>query len=98
LRERIAAIERGVDPLQLSPLPVVYDTVRSIRQVTLRKVQGFTIGGLLTLAIGIGLGLTLFLLPSSDGKDAWPIGFVPALLGVALLLSARILRSSLDEA
>jgi hypothetical protein len=91
-RERIAAIEKGLDLSQLAPI-----SIPSARHATLRKAQGLTIGGLVTLAIGIGLPLTLILMPASDGREAWPIGFVPAFLGIALLLSARVVRRGLDE-
>lgn len=91
-RERIAAIEKGLDVTQLPPI-----ALPSPRRTALRKVQGMTIGGLLTLAIGIGLGITLLLMPANDGGEAWPIGFVPAFLGIALLLSARVVRRGLDE-
>lgn len=98
-RERIAAIERGLDISQLPPMwPGNADSVLSARQVGLRKAQGLTIGGLLTFALGLGLIFTLLLLPFHDGGDAWSIGFVPIFMGIALLLSARIVRRGLDEA
>jgi hypothetical protein len=96
-RERVAAIEKGLDPSQQAVwgVPPAYQSSLPPRQVALRKMQGFTIGGLLTLALGIGLGLTLLLLP--DGREAWPIGFVPAFVGIALLISARVVRRGLNE-
>ena len=87
-RERIAAIERGLDVSHL-PAPAL-----PAPATPAGRAQGLMIGGLLTLAIGAGLGITLFLMPAHDGGDAWPIAFVPALLGIALLLSARIVRSN----
>ncbi len=89
-RERIAAIERGLDVSQLMPLPVF-----SSQPTTLRRVQGLMIGGVLTLALGLSLSLTLLLMPPHDGREAWPIGLVPMFMGVALLISARIVRSDL---
>jgi hypothetical protein len=91
-RERIAAIEKGLDITQLT-LPASI----SPRQAALRRMQGLTIGGLVTLALGVGLSLTLLLMPASDGREAWPVGLVPAFLGVALLISARVVRRGLDE-
>ena len=93
-RERIAAIEKGLDVSQL-PAPGV--PALTWRQMTLRRVQGLIIGGLLTLAIGIGLSVMLLLLPASDGREAWSVGFVPLLIGAALLISSRLVRRSLDE-
>lgn len=90
-RERIAAIERGLDLSQLPPLPVL-----SRRQSSLRKAQGLMIGGVLTLALGLGVSCTLLLLPYHDGREAWPIGFVPMFMGIALLIAARIVRGGID--
>ena len=92
-RERIAAIEKGLDLSQMPPLP--FPT--SVRHAALRKVQGLMIGGVLTLAIGISLSLTLILLAENDAKQAWPIGLVPMFVGVALLISAGIVRRGVDE-
>ena len=92
-RERIAAIERGVD---ISQLPR-YDIPVTPRKTGLRRVQGLMIGGVLTLGLGVGLTLTLLLMPIHDGRDAWPIGFVPIFMGIALMISSRIARNGLDE-
>jgi hypothetical protein len=92
-RERIAAIEKGLDVSQ-QPLLVMPASLPA-RQLALRSVQGLTIGGLVTLALGIGLGLMLLLLPASKG--AWPVGLVPAFIGIALLVSARVVRKGVDE-
>ena len=92
-RERIAAIERGLDITQLPR----YDAPISSRQSRLRRVPGLMIGGVLTLALGVGVSLTLLLMPIHDGREAWPIGFVPIFMGIALMISARIARNGLDE-
>lgn len=96
-RERLAAIERGVDVTKLAPLVVPNANVLTPAKSARRKAQGMTIGGLLTLALGLGLLLTLKLMPAHDGGDAWPIGFVPVFMGIALLLSARIVRRGAEE-
>ena len=95
-RERIAAIERGVDPSKLAPLPVTalddepetwtmsqYDRDR-------RRAQGIMIGGIVTLAVGVGLMAFLNLV--DDHGNAWAVGIIPATIGVALLLSAFLVR------
>jgi hypothetical protein len=92
-RERIAAIEKGLDLSQQARWEIPGSM--SAQQIALRKRQGFTIGGLLTLALGIGLGLMLLLLP--EATQAWPIGLVPAFIGIALLISARVVRRGLGE-
>ena len=91
-RERLAAIERGLDVSQLAPVPALTG-----RHAALRKAQGLTIGGLLTFALGAGLALTLLLLPDSEAKTSWPIGLVPLFIGVALLASALVVRRSVTE-
>ena len=81
-RERIAAIERGVDPAKLTPLPATalddepetwtmsqYDRDR-------RRAQG----------------LMAFLNLVEDHGNAWAVGIIPATIGVALLLSALLVR------
>lgn len=97
LRERIAAIERGIDVRLLPPLPLPIENAQSQRDSVRRKAQGFQIGGLLTLGIGLGLIFMLSFLPHGQGRDAWGIGFVPTFLGIALLLCARVVRASADE-
>lgn len=95
-RERIAAIERGVDPAKLAPLPVSalddepetwtmsqFDRDR-------RRSQGLMIGGIVTLAVGIGL--MAFLSVIEDHGNAWAVGIIPATIGVALLLSSFLVR------
>lgn len=96
-RERLAAIERGVDVTKLAPLVVPNANVLTPAESARRKAQGMTVGGLLTLALGLGLSFTLVLMPTNDGRDAWPIGFVPVFMGIALLLSARIVRRGAEE-
>lgn len=95
-RERIAAIERGVDPAKLAPLPVAalddepetwtmsqYDRER-------RRAQGIMVGGIVTFAVGIAL--MAFLNIVDDHGNAWAVGIIPATVGVALLLSSFLVR------
>ena len=95
-RERIAAIERGVDLAKLAPLPVTalddepeawnmsqYDRDR-------RRAQGLMIGGIVTLAVG--LALMAFLNVIEEHENVWAVGIIPAAIGVALLLSAFLVR------
>jgi hypothetical protein len=96
-RERIAAIERGVDPAKLAPLPATallddepetwhvsqYDRDR-------RRSQGLMVGGIVTMAVGISL--MAFLNFMDDHGNAWAVGIIPATVGVALLLSSFLIR------
>ena len=102
-RERIAAIEKGIDPSKLPPLPAVGDDMADLllkdfvaqfrptqRQAALRQAQGLAIGGLIALSIGIGLAVMLLFLPDHDANRAWPAGIMPFFIGLALLISSRI--------
>jgi len=95
-RERIAAIERGVDPAKLSPLPVTAlddepeTWTMSQYERDRRRHQGILIGGIVTTAAG--LGLMLFLNIMENDGNAWAVGIIPAAVGVALLLSAFLVR------
>lgn len=98
-RERIAAIERGIDPSKLPPPPVVAggDDIASLylspRQFALRRAQGLFIGGIITMSVGVGLGLMLSLLSDLEDKNVWAVGLVPACIGLALMLSSAVVRS-----
>ncbi|HEY7727171.1 MAG TPA: hypothetical protein VID50_01815 [Candidatus Eisenbacteria bacterium] len=95
-RERIAAIERGVDPSKLPPigggnggLDSSYDRWAYRSAAPLRRAQGLVIGGLVTLAVGIGI--SVFLWGVESDHKAWAVGLIPGLVGVALLLGAAII-------
>jgi uncharacterized protein DUF6249 len=89
-RERIAAIEKGLNLAQLTPLPVP-----SPRHLGMRRAQGMTVGGLLTFFLGIGLLFGLWF--HADGHDSWSIGFVPTFIGIGLMLAARIVRKGAES-
>ena len=88
-RERIAAIERGLDPSKLPPLPTspYYEELVSGRRPTARA-QSLMIGGLVTVAAGIGV--MVLLLAIEPHENHWVAGLIPILVGTALLISARI--------
>jgi hypothetical protein len=91
-RERIAAIERGIDPSKLPPLPTaeVHETYawRFGGASPARRAVGLLIGGIVTLAVGIGIMLMVYILEPDD--RSWASGLVPAFIGIALLISAWI--------
>jgi hypothetical protein len=93
-RERIAMIERGMDPTKLPPLPSMGDldvgVSDSPAEAARRRSQGLMIGGLVSLAVGIGLGIMLYYIADENG--VWAVGSIPAAIGVALLLSAFLIR------
>ena len=95
-RERIAAIQAGIDPSKLPPLPMTsdfFDTTQSLGdplQSARNRSQGLLIGGFVTLLGGIGVGLFLGIL--NDGDRVWAVGIIPAFVGVALLISGFLVR------
>ncbi len=92
-RERIAAIERGIDPANLPPVstPGAYENGHGWGSRT-RRAHGLLIGGLVTIAVG--LSMMVFLRGVEPGHDHWLIGLMPTLVGVALLVSARVVWPS----
>ena len=88
-RERLAAIERGIDPSKLPPPPSVGgDNPYMFSHDPRHRAQGLMIGGLVTLAVGIGLSVLIW--TNSEESHGWAVGLIPGLVGVALLLSAWI--------
>lgn len=93
-RERIAAIERGMDPTKLPPLPsaggggdLIYG---SPEEAARRRAEGLMIGGIISVAAGAGISVFLSIM-ETDGR-AWAVGIIPFSIGVALLLSAWLVR------
>ena len=92
-RERILAIERGIDPSKLPPPPTLGDDLDGLDRSTRdphRLAQGLMIGGLVTLAVGVGLSVLIW--TATDERTGWAVGLIPGLVGVALLLSAWLIK------
>jgi hypothetical protein len=93
-RERIAMIEHGLDPSKLPPLPLseIADAgpLQSPADYARRRSQGLLIGGLVTLAVGLSLGVMLyFVADAGEGEHGvWAVGLIPMAIGIALLMSA----------
>ena len=85
-KERIAAIERGVDPEKLPALPVT--EAYGLGSSRIRRAHGLLIGGLVLLAVGLGMGV-VFSFVEPD-KSLWIAGVVPGFVGLALLLASRV--------
>jgi hypothetical protein len=99
-RERIAAIERGIDPSKLSPLPVLdvdFQKIAALLPTNKQKAQGFLITGVVLLGCSIGLTLMLLLLPDPRANSAWAAGMMPLAIAVALLVAALIVRRTPDD-
>lgn len=93
-QERIAAIQRGVDPAQLPPLQadLMSDSPFSPQESDRRRRQGLLIGGIVTLFAGIGIAMFLWILRPDGERYVWAIGLIPIAVGLGLLLSALIIR------
>jgi hypothetical protein len=94
-RERIAAIERGLDPAKLPPHPLdveneSYDHAYSHARNPARHAQNLMIGGIVTLAVGISMGIFLRIAVTND--PAWAVGLIPTGVGLALILSSILVR------
>jgi predicted PurR-regulated permease PerM len=85
-RERIAAIERGIDPSKLPPLPLPAGTdelaamYMSPRRAALHQAQSLLVGGLITFAVDLGFALTMLVLDRTG--RAWAVGLIPGFVGI----------------
>jgi len=52
-------------------------------QAQVRRREGMKLGGLITLAAGLGLGIFLFFIERDE--PVWVVGLIPVLIGAALL-------------
>lgn len=88
-RERIAAIERGMDP---DKLPQAHDLdgldPYGAGNGRLRRAHGLVIAGLILIAVGVSL--MVLLQQVEPHKSHWVLGLMPLLVGIALLLASRI--------
>ena len=89
-RERIAALERGVDPSKLPPPPVLDYGPAYGTYSPMRRYHGLMIGGIVCLVVSISIAAFLMLMVSE--KNAWSVALIPAGVGVALLLSAALVK------
>ena len=94
-QERIAAIQRGIDPSKLPPMPSLGldDELVSMSgaERDRRRAQGLLIGGLIVTAASIGM-IVFFSLIDTGDRNVWAVGFIPGAVGVALLISAWIVQ------
>ena len=91
-RERIAAIERGIDPAKLPPIPLIdsEDVVGTFEQRSRRRSQGLMIGGIVLLALSSAV--TTIAVVLEPHENHWVAGVVPGFVGIALLLCAWLVR------
>lgn len=96
-RERIAMIERGVEPDKLPALSehalaVAFgDGAADERILAARRRQSLVIAGLIFTFLGLALGLLLSQVASDD--HVWSVGGLPLSIGLALLLGSRVVKA-----
>ena len=99
-RERIAAIERGLDPEKIANMqrPMLYDDdgmYGDPNAMAERRRQGILIGGIVTLFVGVAVAVFLYGVAGGhhgDGEKVWLVGMIPAAVGIALILSSFLIR------
>jgi len=95
-RERIAAIERGIDPAKLTPLAfhrAVDDPAAMYlpsSELDRRRSASLMVGGVIVLFVGVGVSVFLWVVAAGD--RAWGVGLVPIACGLGLLLSSWLIR------
>ena len=91
-RERIAAIERGVDPAKLPPLPSfdAEEVFGTFEQRSRRRSQGLMIAGIVLMALASAV--TTIGVVMEPMENHWVVGVVPGSVGIALLLCAWLVR------
>ncbi|HEY3156456.1 MAG TPA: hypothetical protein VGK76_07550 [Candidatus Eisenbacteria bacterium] len=89
-KERIAALERGVDPSKLPPAPVIDFGPGYGVYNPMRRYHGLLIGGVVCAVAGASI--SAFLMIMETEKNAWAVGLIPMGVGVALLLSAMLVK------
>ena len=95
-RERIALIERGVEPdklpsMQAHPLwSTLENGAVTERQLAARRRQGLLAAGFLFAFFGAALGTFL---GRVAGDDTWAVGLLPGSIGLALLTSSLFVKA-----
>lgn len=95
-RERLAAIEKGIDPAKLPPIPWGEPDegmagMRSPRSWSLKLL----VGGIIVTCAGLGIMAFLYFITGGpSGNPVWAVGLVPTLVGIGLLISAWVVRAS----
>ena len=87
-RERIAAIERGVDPEKLAAITGASADSYSMGNSRLKRAHGLLIGSFILMAFGVGIGILGYTLEPRESH--WVMGLLPFLIGVALLASSAV--------
>jgi hypothetical protein len=95
-RERLAALERGIDPAKLPPIQFPEESLElTFHQRQMRTSQTLLVFGLVLLLAGVGVLVLLALLVEQE--PVWPAGLIVAAVGMALLIGAWTIRPRREE-
>ena len=95
-RERLAAIERGLPPPELtgdeweSAAPLIDDSTAALLRRALPRF--FLAVGLLSVFIGLGAIAAFGMAPDEELRKIWSVGLLPLLFGVGCLLYFLLTR------
>jgi hypothetical protein len=95
-RERIAAIQAGIDPAKLPPVPSFGSTGAALAAIdpdaaARHRHQGLLVGGIVTTFVGAGLMTFLYVMVDAS-ENVWAVGIIPLFVGVALFISAWVVK------
>jgi hypothetical protein len=95
MKERIAAIEKGLDPADLPPVPSLSASGELLGPMTprgraLRTSLGLAIAAAITVASGLAVIVLLLAFPQSQAF--WQVGLVPVLVGAGLGAASWLVR------
>ncbi len=100
-KERIAAIEHGLDVSQLPPLPAIAELMgeqpnldREHRQD--RRARNMMVWGIVLGSFGLSLAVLLFLVTPPE-VGAWGAGVIFLMVGAALAFGARFVRPDAED-
>jgi len=88
---RSEALRRAVDTAG-ARLEVLLDVLREEERIAMRqRREAHKVGGLVMIAVGVGMAVFLRAVDQRDPDPAYIVGIIPVLVGVALLLHAYVL-------
>ncbi len=96
-RERMAAIQAGIDPARLPPMPTLGSSSFPAAAIdpdaaARHRSQGLLVAGIITLFVGAGLMTFLYIIVDETSDPVWAVGIIPVFVGFALFLCSWIVR------
>lgn len=99
-KERIAAIERGVDPAKLPPIEIPPGLLgkrekMTFEQKAMKRSHDLMISGLVLTGFGFAVSIMIGVMEPEPGS--WAPGLLFVFIGIALMISSRVGRPSAEE-